>query len=190
MKINKKDILNLPNFLSLYRFILGLIFPFLWIKKISIKVLLFLIGTAVLSDTLDGNLARILKQKTDLGKILDPLADKVFINMLFVILYLNQNISLFFLLIIFLRDLSILIGGGILLLKSYQTIDLNPTFLGKACTVFQLVFLFLYFFHLFIKPLNSFLIFGFTQIVIFLTILSGIQYGFIFYTNFTKSPIR
>ena len=100
MQIRWKDLVKIPNLLSLYRLILGLIFPFLWKLEIQDKILLILIGTAILSDTFDGNIARIFHQKTDLGKILDPLADKVFINMLFVLLYLNKNISLSFLSII------------------------------------------------------------------------------------------
>jgi len=190
MQIDKKEFLKIPNLLSLYRLFLGLIFPILWIKEINTKILLFLIGTAVLSDTFDGNIARIFKQKTDLGKILDPLADKVFINMLFFLLYLNKNIPLTLLLIIILRDLSIMMGAGFLLLKYSQAVNFSPTYLGKACTVSQLLFLFLYFLHLFIIPLNSTLISAVTQIVIFLTIVSGIHYGFLFYKSFRKFPTR
>jgi cardiolipin synthase len=190
MQIRIRDLLSVPNLLSLYRLILGLIFPFLWIEKVDTKILLFLIGTAALSDTLDGNIARIFKKKTDLGKILDPIADKVFINMLFFLLYLNKYISLELFLIIILRDLSILIGAGILFLKYSQEISFSPTYLGKACTVSQLLFLLLYFLHIFIKSLNTSLIFSITQIVIFLTILSGVHYGILFYKSFRKSPVR
>lgn len=190
MQINKKDLLSPPNILSLYRLVLGLIFPILWMEKIDTKILLFLIGTAVLSDTLDGNIARVFKKKTDLGKVLDPVADKVFINMLFVLLYLNKSVSLELVLLIIIRDLSILTGASILLLKYSQEIHFSPTYLGKACTVSQLLFLFLYFLHLFIKPLNSALMLAVTQIVVFLTIVSGLHYGFLFYKRFRKSPIR
>ncbi|MEM1668963.1 MAG: CDP-alcohol phosphatidyltransferase family protein, partial [Thermofilaceae archaeon] len=82
----EKEIFKIPNLLSLYRLLLSLIIPILWIRGFSPKWLSLLIFSGVISDTLDGNLARILKQKTDLGKILDPLADKAFINMLFFLL--------------------------------------------------------------------------------------------------------
>ncbi len=190
MQIKKKDFLSIPNILSLYRLLLGLIFPFLWIKKVDTLILLFLIGTAILSDTLDGNIARVFKQKTDLGKILDPIADKVFINMLFVLLYLNKNISLNLVLILIIRDITILIGALFLLLKYPNQANFSPTYLGKACTISQLLFLFLYFLHLFIRPLKEIYIFIITQVVIFLTITSGFHYGIIFYKSFKKSPIR
>ena len=190
MQIKKKDFFSIPNILSLYRLFLGLIFPFLWVKRVDTKILIFLIGTAILSDTLDGNIARVFKQRTDLGKILDPLADKVFINMLFVLLYLNKNISLTLVLIIITRDIVILIGALFLLLRYSDQVNFNPTYLGKACTMSQLLFLFLYFLHLFIKPLKEIYIFLITQIVIFLTITSGFQYGLIFYKSFKKSPTK
>lgn len=183
-----KDLFKIPNLLSLYRLFLGMVFPFLWKLGISHKILLILIGTAILSDTFDGNIARIFHQKTQLGKILDPLADKVFINTLFIILYLDNYISLFFLFVILVRDLAILLGGALLYFKySYQT-QLSPTYLGKTCTVFQLVFLFLYFIHLFIKPLNIFFLSIFSQLVIFFTLLSGFHYAFLFWKLSTKSP--
>jgi len=190
MQIKKKDFLSVPNILSLYRLFLGLIFPFLWIKRVDTKILLFLIGTAILSDTLDGNIARFFKQKTDLGKILDPIADKIFINMLFILLYLNKNISLTLVLIIIIRDITILTGALFLILKHPNQINFSPTYLGKACTISQLLFLFLYFLHLFIEPLKEFFISTITQIVIFLTITSGFHYMLIFYKSFKKSPIR
>jgi len=190
VQIKWKDLIKVPNLLSLYRLILGLIFPLLWKLKIQTQILLILIGTAILSDTIDGNIARILHQKTDLGKILDPIADKVFINMLFILLYLNKNISLNFLLIILIRDLAILSGAIILYFKYPNQINFRPTYLGKTCTVFQLIFLFLYFIHLFVKPINQFLISIFTQLVIFFTLFSGFHYTFLFWKSFIKSPIR
>jgi len=190
MQIRWKDLVKIPNLLSLYRLILGLIFPFLWKLEIQDKILLILIGTAILSDTFDGNIARIFHQKTDLGKILDPLADKVFINMLFVLLYLNKNISLSFLSIILARDIAILSGATLLYFKYPDQVKFSPTYLGKTCTIFQLIFLFLYFVHLFINPLNDLLISIFSQLVIFFTLLSGFHYAFLFWKSFTKSPIR
>lgn len=190
MQINKKDFFNIPNLLSLYRLILGFVFPLLWIKKISSQTLLFLIGSAVLSDTLDGNIARLFNQKTELGKILDPLADKVFINMLFILLYLDKKISLGLVLLIIFRDLSILCGGILLLIKHQNLLILNPTFLGKASTVAQLLFLFFQFINLFIKPLNTILIFTMIQIIIFLTLASGLHYAFLFLKSYKTSPIK
>lgn len=57
--------LTIPNLLSLYRLILAFVIPVLWISEMSKEVLVILILSGVISDTLDGNLARILKQKTD-----------------------------------------------------------------------------------------------------------------------------
>ncbi len=190
MQIKQKDLTKLPNILSLYRLTLGLTFPLLWKIKLPTKIFLILIGTAILSDSLDGNIARVFKQETDFGKILDPLADKVFINMLFILLYLNKYISFSFVSIVLIRDLSILSGAGLLYLKYPDQIRFTPTYLGKTCTAFQLIFLFLYFVHIFVNPLNSFLISLASQLVIFFTLLSGFHYAFLFWKSFVKSPIR
>lgn len=74
-----KKIYNIPNALSVLRIILGISFFFLIIKGASQLTifLVFLIGA--LSDTLDGNLARIFKWRTEFGRILDPIADRIFI---------------------------------------------------------------------------------------------------------------
>ncbi len=91
-----KELLTLPNLFTLSRLILSFIIPVLWVINVSERLLYGLIIFGALSDTLDGNLARILNQKSKLGKILDPLADKCFINMLFFLFYLQGKIPLSF----------------------------------------------------------------------------------------------
>lgn len=78
-KIKPRDFLLIPNILSFFRIILSLIIfvlffynNYLWLVK-----WLFVIG--ILSDTLDGNIARILKQKSRLGVILEPIADTLLV---------------------------------------------------------------------------------------------------------------
>jgi phosphatidylglycerophosphate synthase len=60
---------------------------------------------------LDGYLARKLNQVTEVGKIIDPLADKAAMAVIVVKLFLIGEISAFFFLTIILRDLIIFIGG-------------------------------------------------------------------------------
>jgi CDP-diacylglycerol--glycerol-3-phosphate 3-phosphatidyltransferase len=72
-------ILNLPNYLSFAR--LGLLPAFLILasrETEAARIWLFVLGAlAILSDVLDGYLARKLGQVTEFGKILDPLSDKI-----------------------------------------------------------------------------------------------------------------
>lgn len=72
-------------------------------------LLMFLL--AYLSDLLDGYLARKFDEISELGKIIDPLADKLFVIILFVQLYMIAEISSFYFWIIVSRDIIIFLGG-------------------------------------------------------------------------------
>jgi len=71
--------------------------------------LIIVIGVA--SDFLDGILARRLNQISEMGKMLDPLADKLVIGLTTVILYLKHQMPLWLVILIIGRDVAILIGG-------------------------------------------------------------------------------
>ena len=66
---------------------------------------------AAVTDMLDGYLARRLHEISDLGKILDPLADKIFVGAIVVQLLLRHELPLWFVAIVLGRDLLILLGG-------------------------------------------------------------------------------
>jgi cardiolipin synthase len=70
-----------------------------------------IIVIAVATDLLDGFLARRLHQVTDLGKILDPLADKIGIGIYAVLIAWTGDVPIWFVIFILLRDLFIFSGG-------------------------------------------------------------------------------
>ncbi len=183
-----RDFLKIPNLLSFYRLVISFIIPGLWIKNPKSSAVFYLIISGILSDTLDGNLARILKQKTFLGKFLDPIADKCFINMLFFLLYWQKKFSGYFFLLILLRDLFILIGSFILIqkLKSIH----SPTILGKASTVSQLITLVTLYIHSYSISLSPFLVTTIVNLTLLLTLVSGLHYSWLFVKAWTKSPIK
>lgn len=174
------ELFKIPNLLSLFRLLLSLVIPFLWVKKAPNKLIVALIILGALSDTLDGNLARLLKQKSKIGKILDPLADKCFVNMLFFLFYLEGKITLFFFTIILTRDLGILFGAIYLLKKGINLKNLNPTLLGKISTVSQLFCLIILFTANFIKALPYELVKTVLILTLFFTLASGFHYLLLF----------
>lgn len=174
------EILKIPNLLSLFRLILSFIIPILWFAKVSNKIIFGLIFLGALSDTLDGNLARFLKQKSELGKIIDPFADKCFINMLFFLFLLEGKIKPSFFGIILARDIGILLGVGFLLKGGIQLKNLNPSFLGKISTVFQLLCLLTLFTSNYIKPLPEDIIKSVVTLTLFFTVASGFHYFLMF----------
>jgi cardiolipin synthase len=98
-------------------------------------VLLWLAG---LSDGLDGLLARALKQRTTLGQFLDPIADKVLLSTLFVVLTHVGVIPRYVTVLVFSRDLGILLISTLLYVTNILR-DFQPTWLGKLNTCLQIL---------------------------------------------------
>ncbi|MBX3042140.1 MAG: CDP-alcohol phosphatidyltransferase family protein [Candidatus Kapabacteria bacterium] len=127
--------MNLSNSISLLRIILT--FPvayFIYAGEINIAIIIGVI--AGLTDFLDGFFARKLNQITDLGKILDPVADKVFVGVIALVMILTEAMPVWFFLAVILRDLLIL-AGGLYLKKKYEVVP-TSNFEGKV-TFFLIV---------------------------------------------------
>ena len=126
-----------PNLLTLMRLF---IIPFLVIAILDghfrIAFALFLLAGA--SDALDGLLARMLSQRTMLGQYLDPIADKLLLSTLFVVLTHVSLIPRYVTVLVFSRDLGILLIST--LLYATNTLrDFRPTILGKLNTLIQII---------------------------------------------------
>lgn len=93
---------------------------------------LALLLTAGLTDLLDGIAARRLGQTSRLGRILDPLADKIFIGSLCAGLVLWRAFPLWLLALQAVRDLAIIAGGAFLLRSRRVLVSPSPT--GKGAT--------------------------------------------------------
>jgi CDP-diacylglycerol--glycerol-3-phosphate 3-phosphatidyltransferase len=137
MKINFKEILLIPNLISLFR--LFLFIPFYYLlnnyfnDSIYRTAIIILIFVAFISDLLDGFVARKTNSISELGKIIDPLADKVLVALIVIRLFLLNEIPLFYFIIVITRDLLILIGGILISSKVRKVLPSNM--LGKF-TVF------------------------------------------------------
>lgn len=87
-----------------------------------------------LSDLLDGYFARSRNEISELGKIIDPLADKTTVFALVIVLLFKGIIPLWFVIITVLRDAVILAGG--LYLSSKKNIVLQSNWTGKLAVFF------------------------------------------------------
>lgn len=109
----------------------------------SVTFLLFIF--TALSDLLDGYLARIWDQQTQLGALLDPLADKIFLVCCFFSLTFFSSpsfqIPFWFFFLECVREVTILLGTYIVL-KIKTDFSVQPSQFGKLTTFFQLVFIF------------------------------------------------
>ena len=128
MKIAREEWFYIPNLITLLRLAT---FPIaLWLIATERNYLaLGLICLGILSDVLDGYLARRLNQVSELGKILDPLSDKLAIASLAIVLCIYRDFPLWAVILIIVRDLAILIGS-LIALKRKLTIP-TSNLLGK-----------------------------------------------------------
>ncbi len=127
---------TISNTLSLSRIILMAPVVYFFLTPVSHNreyAILFIL-LAVTTDALDGYVARLLKQESEIGKIIDPLADKIGVSIVVVLLLFFGDISLWFAVLIILRDALIFIGG--LILKVRKGIILPSNLPGKFAVAF------------------------------------------------------
>lgn len=112
IRISNK-VFTVGNALSVFRVLL---LPFIiWTHQVNELTpdiwLLVLVVLMVLSDFLDGYLSRLFNQVSELGKWLDPLADKICAVVLFTYVWFIGWVPIWFFLLIVVRDVAILIGS-------------------------------------------------------------------------------
>ncbi len=100
-----------------------------------------IIVVAVISDFLDGYLARKLHQVSEIGKIIDPLADKISIGGLVIFLVILGNVPLWYAAVVLIRDLLILIGG--IHIRTKKKIIAQSNWPGKVAVSFVALYLLL-----------------------------------------------
>lgn len=133
-------------------------------------------GFACFTDALDGYLARRLKQVTDFGTYIDPIADKAlllsgFLSLSFMShLPSGMRIPAWVTISVVTRDIVIIIGSTVIFFTTGR-LKAKPLFIGKLTTVFQMAALFL----ALLQAPSSVLTVLF-DVVAILTVVSGIQY--------------
>ena len=193
--------MNLPNILACLRIVLAPVLFFLlthhfdslhqtWVNYFA--ALTF--GIAALTDFFDGYIARAWGQKTTLGAILDPLADKMLILAAFLGLMLREgalsaNLTLYTLYawaiyLILVREFFI---TGFRVIMASEHLDVSASFAGKLKTAFQIIaVIFLIMRWDFGLYLDSILLF----IAFALTLYSGFEYIFIYLKALKKKAQR
>jgi cardiolipin synthase len=134
----KGEVLNIPNFLSFLRIALVPVFLWLLLEEMFVSAITVL-AIAGLTDFLDGYLARKLNQTTKLGKMLDPVADRLYIFATLLALSATGYVPWWLAGLVILRDLLMLISLPILASVGHRTLPVH--YLGKAST-FALLYAF------------------------------------------------
>ncbi len=120
------------NLLSLARIFLAIPIYYLLAREAPIYnyLAVLVMCLAALTDAYDGTLARRLNQKSDLGRVLDPIADKICMAVIAIVLVKTKGLPLWFLLLVIGRDLGILFLGTWLMYRTRQVVESNM--LGKV----------------------------------------------------------
>lgn len=133
--------MTLANRITILRIALIPLFVILFLQENKYPALknwtLAVFAFAIFTDLLDGMAARIRKEKTQLGSFLDPLADKLLITATFVLFAYTGRIPLWMFVIIFSRDLIIVLGWTIIYILTSSSMIL-PRPLGKFSTFLQM----------------------------------------------------
>jgi cardiolipin synthase len=132
---------QLPNLITSLRLVASPVLVWLLFQS-EYKAALGLVLFAGLSDWFDGFTARHFGATGGVGAILDPVADKTMLVVLFITLGVLKLIPLWLMSLVIARDLVIVTGSA--LLRVFRNLRrFRPLFLGKVSTFFQIVFVLL-----------------------------------------------
>ena len=170
--------MNFPTILTVIRIILvAPVMILIFMDNLPAQIATTVCFTlASLTDKIDGHLARKNKQVTDLGAFLDPLADKMLINLTFLALVVLNIMPLWMFAVILIRDFAV---DGMRMMSAKKGTVIPANIFGKVKTTMQMITIILILLNqiLNLEPLaiiNTILLY----IVVFLTVLSGAIYLF------------
>ena len=133
-----QDSLNLPNFLTLVRILLIPVFVVIFLAPTPDRSLLaaVIFTVAAVTDLLDGYIARRTGQVTKLGKLLDPLADKLLVLSALILLVNIDRVSAVVALLIIARELAV---TGIRAIAAGERLIIAAEVTGKYKMALQVV---------------------------------------------------
>jgi cardiolipin synthase (CMP-forming) len=179
-------IVTLPNLLTIFRMVLIPVFvSMLFYQRFVWALVIFVV--AGITDGLDGLLARRFHQQSQLGRILDPIADKLMLVTSFVVLSMrgvfptplprHLPIPFWVTITVISRDVFILIGAAAInMMTGFRAF--RPSWLGKASTVVQIVAVAAVILAAEVRVGASYYLPTIYASVFALTVLSGIHYVF------------
>lgn len=142
---SRKEIFSIPNILGYFRILLIPVFMLIYFNAESTKDYYnaaVVVGVSSLSDMFDGLIARKFNQVTELGKLIDPLADKLTQGAL-IICFLNRFAYMWFLLGIYVIKEGFMTAIGLVLLRHNGRKLNGAKWFGKVSTAMVYIVMFL-----------------------------------------------
>lgn len=128
-----RRVATVPNLLSFLRILMIPVFVALIAHHGTEGAGLLLLGAVVSTDWVDGTIARRTGQVSELGKVLDPVADRLALAAALVVLVVRHAFPLWAALLVLVRDGLLLLAGAILMFRLRVRIDVR--WIGKAATL-------------------------------------------------------
>jgi len=179
---------HIPNIISILRIILVLPIAYLLLNEAWVQALT-LIFIAGISDALDGFLARTFYWQSELGSILDPIADKLLLVIIFITLAYRDVIPNWLAFLVIARDVLIL-GGAISYQWLTENLKIEPLLSSKINTALQIVFVLALMYHLAISPLPQTFMFSLQALVVIMVMYSGFKYVVCWTSYYKKFRIK
>ncbi len=128
----RKEVITIPNFITLMRIFLAFFVGY-FISAGFYEYALYSFLAAIFSDFLDGLLARWLNSATYIGRLFDPIADKVLAFFTFIPLMIYKNLPIIFIVILIIRELIMFVGSFLVIGKGKK--EIKPNVFGKLMIV-------------------------------------------------------
>lgn len=129
--------MNLPNIITLLRIAATPIAVWLILEG-RLMAAFWVFVAAGLSDAVDGFIAKQFDMETELGKFLDPLADKALLVSVYVSLGLGGYLPTWLVIMVVFRDVMI-VGGALLFETMTHSLTMQPLMISKVNTTLQIV---------------------------------------------------
>jgi len=131
LKMKFREFIYISNLLSFARILLAAPVYYLLHQRTTNGNLMALgvLFLAALTDALDGRLARKLGQKSELGRVLDPVADKICIGVVVLSLLRTSDLPFWFVIMVLIRDVGIVVLGMFMSIRTNRIVESNM--LGK-----------------------------------------------------------
>ncbi len=165
---------HIPNIISVFRIFLVIpVIYYMWQDNWQIAFLLMLL--AGISDGLDGYIARTFHWESELGATLDPIADKVLLVCIFIVLGIKGIVPQWLVVLIISRD-AIIVTGLILYKLMTNELKINTLFISKVNTSLLIILVLLHMFNLAISPVSELLFNIMSVMIVVTTVVSGALY--------------
>jgi cardiolipin synthase len=165
-------IMTVPNALTLVRFLLVAVMALFFLNGNPVMAMVIYLLAAA-TDLLDGYIARRFHQISNVGKVMDPIADKTMTVTALICMLIKGYLTVGILAVIITKE-ALMIIGGILIYMVFKKVVVANLF-GKISAAAYFLAIMLFFLHKYVTPYDSY----FMYLAVAMNVVSMVQYGYI-----------